>query len=161
MVRMMEPSFEKCLESLLAERVDFLVVGGLAVTLNGYVRLTEDVDILVSLDRENVEHLIRALAGLGEGHGGEIQPEDLTDEPGAIRVIEESIGAQIDIFTRMADLTFEDLVDGSEESGLGDRVFRYASKSQLIRIKESSRREKDQLDVIALRQLIENPRALD
>jgi predicted nucleotidyltransferase len=43
----MEPSFEKLLV-LLAERgVRFVVVGGIAVTLQGYVRLTEDVDLLI------------------------------------------------------------------------------------------------------------------
>lgn len=45
---MMEPSFEKLLV-LLAERgVRFILVGGVAVTLQGYVRLTEDVPLLAS-----------------------------------------------------------------------------------------------------------------
>jgi len=46
---MMEPSFEKFLVKLLSDEARFIVVGGLAVTLNGYVRLTEDVDILIDL----------------------------------------------------------------------------------------------------------------
>lgn len=54
---MMEPSFEKFLVKLLADEVRFIVVGGLAVTLNGYVRLTEDVDILIDLAPANVEKL--------------------------------------------------------------------------------------------------------
>lgn len=44
---MMEPSFEKLLVLLADAKVDFLLVGGLAVTLQGYVRFTEDVDILI------------------------------------------------------------------------------------------------------------------
>jgi len=158
---MMEPSFEKCLGRLLDEEVDFIVVGGLAVTLNGYVRLTEDVDVLIDRTPENVERLIRALKGLGEGHGGEMKPQDVTAEPGAIRIIEESIGAQIDIFTQMAGLVFSDLITDAEEARMGDRAFRFASKAQLIRLKETSLREKDRLDVIALRQLIEDPGAFD
>jgi hypothetical protein len=42
---MMEPSFEKLLVHLAKGDVDFILVGGLAVTLQGYVRFTEDVDI--------------------------------------------------------------------------------------------------------------------
>lgn len=41
----MEPSFEKLLAALADGEIRFLLVGGLAVALNGYVRLTEDVDI--------------------------------------------------------------------------------------------------------------------
>jgi len=41
----MEPSFEKLLARLADAAVEFVVVGGVAVTLNGYTRLTEDVDI--------------------------------------------------------------------------------------------------------------------
>lgn len=43
----MEPSFEKLLALLAGHEVRFVVVGGVAVTLQGYARLTEDVDLLV------------------------------------------------------------------------------------------------------------------
>jgi len=48
---MMEPSFEKLLAKLAAAGVLFIVVGGVAVTLNGYARLTEDVDVLAEGSR--------------------------------------------------------------------------------------------------------------
>lgn len=38
----MEPSFEKLLVRLADAGVQFVVVGGVAVTLNSYVRLTEE-----------------------------------------------------------------------------------------------------------------------
>ena len=44
----MEPSFEKLLALLAEGGVAFVVVGGVAVTLHGYVRLTEDLDVLIS-----------------------------------------------------------------------------------------------------------------
>lgn len=50
----MEPSFEKLLAALADGEVRFILVGGLAVALNGYVRLTEDVDILLDTEEENV-----------------------------------------------------------------------------------------------------------
>ena len=37
--------------------VRFLVAGGLAVNAHGYLRLTYDVDLVVQLDRENIQAL--------------------------------------------------------------------------------------------------------
>jgi hypothetical protein len=50
---MMEPSFEKLLGVLAEAGVQFVLVGGLAVTLQGYVRFTEDVDLLIGSSHEN------------------------------------------------------------------------------------------------------------
>ena len=44
---MMEPSVEKLLARLAESGVRVILVGGLAVALHGYVRLTEDVAILL------------------------------------------------------------------------------------------------------------------
>lgn len=43
------------------EGVAYVVVGGQAVRLNGFVRATEDVDVLVRSGRENGERIKRAL----------------------------------------------------------------------------------------------------
>ena len=43
----MDTPYEKLLVSLAKADIRFIVVGGLAVALNGFVRTTEDVDILV------------------------------------------------------------------------------------------------------------------
>ena len=59
---MMEPSFERLLARLAVANVRFVLVGGLAVALNGYVRLTEDVDILLEPSEPNVRRLLECLA---------------------------------------------------------------------------------------------------
>ena len=46
------------------EGVEYVLVGGQAVRLNGYVRATEDIDVLVRASRENGERIIRALSFL-------------------------------------------------------------------------------------------------
>ena len=157
----MEPTFEKLLVHLLKNDIRFIVVGGLAVTLNGYVRLTEDIDILIELSTANLTSFIKSLGNFGEGYGGEMELEDFTTEPGAIRLVEESEQCQVDIFSCIAGLFYDDLIEETEQSLVGGISFRYASKLQLIEFKSSSLREKDQLDVMALKQLIENPRAFD
>ena len=44
----MEPSFEKLLVLIADGGVEFVVAGGVAVTLHGYARLTEHVEILIA-----------------------------------------------------------------------------------------------------------------
>lgn len=161
LLQMMEPTFEKLLGILVDGDVRFVVVGGVAVTLHGYVRLTEDVDILIERTEENVERLLGVLANYGEGFARELSFEDFSDEEGAIRVVEESEMSQIDIFTRMSGLRYVDLAADAETLELKNRKIPYASKSSLIRLKGESVREKDQLDVAALEQLAKNPRAFD
>ena len=46
--------FEKLLVALVTNRVDFAVVGGLAVIFNGYPRLTLDADVLVDDRPDNL-----------------------------------------------------------------------------------------------------------
>ena len=43
------------------EGVEYVLVGGQAMRLNGYLRATEDVDVLVKPTRANGERVIRAL----------------------------------------------------------------------------------------------------
>jgi hypothetical protein len=40
-------SYEELLARLVQEKVEFALAGGLAVCLNGFVRTTDDVDILI------------------------------------------------------------------------------------------------------------------
>jgi acylphosphatase len=157
----MEPTFEKLLVLLADAEVNFVLVGGVAVTLHGYVRLTEDVDILIERTEENVARLLSALGGYGEGFARELSWEDFGDEEGAIRIVEEREMSQIDIFTVMSGLRFEDLAVDADEFTLSGRSIQYASKPALIGLKSRSEREKDQLDVSALKRLAEDPNAFD
>ena len=68
----MEPTFENLLVLLAEGGVQFVLVGGVAVTLHGYVRLTEAVDILVERSAENISRLLKTLSGYGEGYAREL-----------------------------------------------------------------------------------------
>lgn len=157
----MEPTFERLLVLLADGEVQFVLVGGVAVTLHGYVRLTEDVDILVERSAENISRLLETLSGYGEGFARELTIDDFSDEEGAIRVVEETELSQIDIFTRLSGMHFEDLIKDAEHLELSGRSIAFASKAALIMLKERSAREKDQLDVAALKKLEQDPRAFD
>ena len=58
-------NFRLGLEVLVRHRVEFVVVGGVAVVAHGANLMTRDLDILYRLEDTNVERLVSAFAELG------------------------------------------------------------------------------------------------
>ena len=58
-------SVESIVRALNDAGVDYLVVGGLAVNLHGFVRLTRDVNLVIRLTPENAAKGLRALLNIG------------------------------------------------------------------------------------------------
>ena len=54
--------FRRLLDVLSAGRVEFIIVGGLAATVHGSARLTQDIDVVYARTPENLERLVSALA---------------------------------------------------------------------------------------------------
>jgi hypothetical protein len=150
-----ELDFSKLLDHLHQHHVEFIVCGGLAVSLNGFVRTTDDVDILISAQAQNVEKLAAALKVVGEGYGGNLTPNDLPLEAGAVRIIEEDF--ILDVFTLMGGQTYEQLRHECPETQLPRSTARipYLSRRRLWELKKDSPREKDQIDAAALKRLEE------
>jgi hypothetical protein len=157
----MEPSFEKLLALLAKAQIDFIVVGGIAVSIQGYVRLTEDVDILIEDSPENIKRLLKRLAKYGEGFAQELSADDFTDEEGAIRIVEETEQCQIDIFTTMSSRKYADVAKDADTFNVAGHEIAIASKASLIGWKSKSVREKDKFDAMALRRLQDDPHAFD
>ncbi len=149
--------FEKLLVTLANGDVDFCVVGGLAVILNGYVRLTEDVDILVSESPVNIGRLLDVLRGWGEGWARELMVEEFVGQEGSIRVQEEF---DLDIFTRMRGKSLTDFRPRLRIFETGGVRIAYLSPSDLIFLKEGSFRDKDKLDTLAMREILEREKHL-
>ena len=57
--------FSDFLSLLNAHQVEYLLVGGYAVTIHGYVRATGDMDIFVAATRENAERVVAAIREFG------------------------------------------------------------------------------------------------
>ena len=145
--------FERLLVALARSGVDFAVVGGVAVSLNGFVRATDHVDILIRESPENVRKLLDCLSQWGEGWARELKVEEFIPQEGSIRVMEEF---DLDIFTRMRGKSLEDFRGRLRSLAIGGVRIAYLAPEDLIFVKQGSRREKDQLDVIALRNIIED-----
>jgi len=143
--------FERLLAGLARGGVDFAVVGGLAVILNGYPRLTLDADILVHDAPDNLRKLLRLLEGWGEGWARELKVEDFVAQEGSIRVMEDF---DLDIFVRMRGKALDDFRPNLRYLVSEDIRIPYLAPGDLIFLKEGSWREKDQLDVSAMKEIL-------
>ena len=145
------------LEHLLDHEVPLVVIGGYAVTFHGYVRATEDVDI-VFVRSESSE--IALLKALDEIHacwiGNEVDPA--TGLESLVRVNAAYIGSTrlmmlvtdlgfLDIFDYVPgcpDVSVAELLSASVQHPAG---YRFSSLKLLRQMKLASGRPKDLLDL--------------
>jgi hypothetical protein len=139
----------------MAADVDFAVVGGVAVIANGYVRLTDDLDILINEAPDNIRKLLKCLEGWGEGWARDLKLEEFFPQEGSIRVMEDF---DLDIFTRMRGKSLEDFRPRLRYLDTGNVRLPHLSPEDLIFLKQGSWREKDQLDVLAMKEVLERER---
>jgi hypothetical protein len=61
----MQHGLESVFEALERNGVRYLVVGGVAVVLHGHLRTTQDLDLVLQLEPDNVRRALEALSALG------------------------------------------------------------------------------------------------
>jgi hypothetical protein len=149
----METSFEKFILQLHDAKIRFIVAGGFAVAMNGFTRVTEDIDLLLDSDSSNLQSVIHFLESYGEGNAKGLTIDELQDEsPGCIRIIEDF---PIDLFTRLGGKTYLDWLPQTKLVSVESRAIQVLNREALIELKKGSFREKDQIDVLTLQRLIQ------
>jgi len=84
------------------------------VTLQGYTRFTEDIDLLLDADPQNIERLLMTLADFGEGYARELTAYDFDDSEGAIRLIAATELCQINLFPRFVGVPYAEAKKDAE-----------------------------------------------
>lgn len=67
---MLNQDFREFIQSLNANQVRYLVVGGYAVALHGHPRYTKDINIWLELSPDNASNVVKALDQFGFGSLG-------------------------------------------------------------------------------------------
>ncbi|HEY9784101.1 MAG TPA: hypothetical protein V6D17_01780 [Candidatus Obscuribacterales bacterium] len=62
---MLNQDFKEFIQSLNANEVRYLVIGGYALAVHGCPRYTKDIDVWVDLSKDNAEQIIKALNEFG------------------------------------------------------------------------------------------------
>ncbi len=72
------------LEEMYKGNIRYLIVGGLSVNLYGIPRVTQDIDIVIAMDKENVLKLTSLLKESGYVPRLPVSPDDMA-EPGKVK----------------------------------------------------------------------------
>lgn len=140
------------LAHLTARGVDFVVVGGIAATMHGSSRDTFDLDICPSQDRENLEALGRALLEIGARLRGIEEDVPFVPDARALRgmqilTLDTDLGP-LDVLMRPdGSPPYSRLRSRAQRMSMGPASVMVASIDDLLEMKKSADRKKDQADV--------------
>lgn len=139
------------LAALERERVDYVLIGGVAMGLHGLVRATDDMDFFIRPDASNIERLKSALRTVWNDPAiDDIQAQDLLGDYPAVRYGPPEGELFLDILTRLGDaFRFEDLA--VETVRLENVAVKIATPTTLYQMKKGTVRALDRQDAEALR----------
>ena len=164
--RFMDLDFENIFKELGAEGIDFVVVGGVAVNLHGIPRMTYDIDLMILLEKENIEKVVKKLQSLGYRPRVPVSPEDLADKGVRETWIREKnmkafsfqsanqAIAEIDLVIDSC-IPYEEIKQRALIFEIGDEKVPVISVPDLIELKLTSGRKQDLSDVELLRKLLD------
>jgi hypothetical protein len=160
------PEFRRLLRPLIEHGVDFVLIGGQAGVFHGSTYPSYDLDVVYSLDRDNVTRLVAALEEIGVRLRG--APLDLpfqldarTIENGANFTFETPYG-DLDVLADAAGMrSYEDLKSESVQREVFGHQVRVASIDNLIAMKKAAGRTKDKLMVEEYIVIADRQRAAD
>ncbi len=160
-------SVEAIVAALNAAQVRYLIAGGLAVVAHGHVRFTADIDLVLSLEPENVTRAVSALGGLGYRPRVPVPFDALADpEQRAVWARERAMtvfsvysaehpATEVDIFVQ-APLDFEAAYAARRLMTVAPGVTAtFVGLSDLLQMKREAGRPQDLMDIDALTALTE------
>jgi hypothetical protein len=146
---------------LAAHRVDYVMVGALAARLQGFPRLTADMDVTPSRDPENLDRLARALTelrarvftdGIPEGLAFDISARTLANAETWNLVTD---AGRLDVvFAPAGTGGFQDLRRSAVRFEVFGTTLDAAHLEDIIRSKSAADRPQDRQDVVILREML-------
>jgi len=132
------------LAAFAAAKVEYAVVGGVAVNAHGYVRATHDLDIFIRPTEENARAAFNALLALGVPLEG-LEPADLLDDEENLRFGPEE--DHIDILASIGEMGFDQVWRNRVETVVDGLSVPFISKLDLMENKRQVGRLRDLADV--------------
>lgn len=136
--------FREFLKLLDSNGVEYLLIGGYAVNVHGYVRTTNDLDLWVSVNPENAARIDRALRQFGFAAAGLTSDLFLTPN-NVVRMGLPPI--RIEILTSISGVEFESCYAEKEMIRIEEMAVPVISLARLRENKAASGRAKDLADL--------------
>lgn len=137
--------FRDFLKALNDHDVEYILVGGMAVILHGYVRTTGDMDVWVNRTKENYQKITKAFSDFG------MSLFDMTEAnflSGRFDVWSFGISpVKIELMTAVKGLDFDEAFRNAQFYTEEDISIRFLHLNNLIQSKKASGRHKDLDDI--------------
>ena len=143
----MNADYIDMLKCLNKAGVDYILVGGWAVNMYGYIRATVDLDIWILADAGNAKKVYAAVAEFG-APVSEMKPEEFA-QYGMIFQIGVA-PCRVDIISKISGVSYADAVTRAVPKTIDGIPVRIISRKDLIANKKASGRAKDLADVEVL-----------
>jgi len=152
------------IEMLDGAKVEFVLVGGLAVALQGYQRVTMDVDVVLAMDADNLRRFLSVAKASGLRPTIPVDMDALANpelieqwyrEKGMLVFSlrkPEAMATVIDILVKPV-VSFADLRRDATMVEVGSISIPVASIGHLIAMKTGTGRSKDLIDIEELRKI--------
>jgi len=142
------------IKSLDRNNVKYVIIGGYAIILHGYLRATEDLDLVVEMTQENINNFQKALK--------EVYNDKDIDEINYFELSNYSVirygtpdNFYIDVISRIGEsFDFNNIT--KQDKVIDEIVFKYATAESLLEMKQNTHREIDKLDILFLKEKIKN-----
>jgi predicted nucleotidyltransferase len=152
--------FQQVIAALQASGLRFVIIGGIAMRLQGAAHMTDDIDFAFARDTENLEALVNALAPYHPRLRG-VPPGlpffwDVRALKTSVNMTLETDLGNVDLLGEPAGIaSFEYLWEDATVLSVQGLQVRVASVSALIAMKRAAGRPKDQAHLMELERLRE------
>ncbi|MEW6409187.1 MAG: DUF6036 family nucleotidyltransferase [Nitrospirota bacterium] len=162
----MELDFQSIFKELNKLKVDYLVVGGLAVNFHGVPRMTYDIDLMILLQPENINKLVTKLIDWDYRPKVPINPMELADEAKRNSWIQEKGMTALNFYSETSPIgeidivldspiPYDELKNRAVVIELQEEKILTVSIHDLIKLKQKSGRKQDIADVEYLKMILE------
>jgi len=141
-------SFKDFIQLCNEFEIRYLVIGGFAVSIHGYPRGTDDLDIVVEASEENGEKIVAMLEKFGMGSLG-LQKDDFM-KPGFFTQFGYP-PERIDIMNEIDEVPFAAAWDNKRTVIYQDQLMHFVGYNELLKMKAVAGRLKDLADIETLR----------
>jgi hypothetical protein len=115
--------------------VNYVVIGGFAIILNGYTRTTGDIDLLVDSSIENIDRVKQALLYLPDKAIAEVKADEVA-QYSVVRVADEIL---IDLMHKACEVTYAQAKDYIQYRDLKETKIPFLKPELLIQTKQTVR----------------------
>jgi len=157
--------YEELFRQLNKKRIDYVIVGGVALVMHGVVRFTADLDLMLHLEEKNLRRFIDLMAEMGYKPRIPVRAEGLLDAGQRTQWARDKnmlvffsfyypreAVSLVDVFIQEL-LPFEEIKAHAVKMKLGNLSVPVISIEDMIVMKKKSDRPQDAEDIKALKRL--------